>query len=273
MQSRFVFPAIAAMVAMAALASQAIHSPARADTPAPVDAPVDAEACKACHGPQGISKSPAIPNLAGQKAAYLENQLKAFRAKDRKNDFMNAIAGQLSDDDIHQLALYWSSLPATPVAADGTQQAQAAGPPFPSRMTLPAGFPAGFMVYQTEVGEGAITKRYANSLAWNAAKAGQPLPEGSILFQVNYKLEKDAKGQDVAGAVTGYTGMESRAGWGAAIPVLLRNGDWDYAAFGPDGARRDQLNQAVCLACHKPQEASSYVFTLDKLRAAAKGEK
>jgi hypothetical protein len=63
--------------------------------------------------------------------------------------------------------------------------------------------------------------------------------------------------------------MESRAGWGDAIPVLLRNGDWDYALFAPDGKRRDQLNQAPCLACHKPQEPNSYVFTMDKLRKAA----
>ena len=46
------------------------------------------------------------------------------------------------------------------------------------------------------------------------------------------------------------------------------HGDWDYALFGPDGKRRDQLNQAPCLACHKPQETNSFVFTLDKLRKA-----
>jgi cytochrome c553 len=56
------------------------------------------------------------PTSRGRKAGYLEAQLKAFKAKDRKNDFMNAIAGQLSDDDIHEFALYWSSLPATPAA-------------------------------------------------------------------------------------------------------------------------------------------------------------
>ncbi len=75
------------------------------------------EACKACHGPQGISRNPTFPNLAGQKAEYLEVQLKAFKAKDRKNDFMNAIAAQLSEGDIHDFALFWSSLPAAPADA------------------------------------------------------------------------------------------------------------------------------------------------------------
>jgi len=223
--------------------------------------PATVEACKACHGPQGISRNPTFPNLAGQKAEYLEVQLKAFKAKNRKNDYMNVIAGQLSDADIHSFAQFWSSLPATPAP-----ESASAGPAIPSRMTLPANFPAGFTVYQTQGEDGTTTRRYANSIAWKAAKAGQPLPVGSILIQVSYKPEK---GQEGPGTVQSYSAMESRTGWGNAIPVLLRNGDWDYALFGPDGKRRDQLNQAPCLACHKPQEANSYVFTMDELRKAA----
>lgn len=235
--------------------------------PVPIGAPVNAEACKACHGRQGISLNPTFPNLAGQKAGYLENQLKAFRAKDRKNDFMNAIAGQLSDTDIHQLALYWSSQPAAP-AADPHDALAKPGPAILSRMTMPATFPAGFVLYQTESQDATITKRFANQAAWKAAKAGQPLPDGSILVQESYTAEKDAGGKQVAGAVTGYAAMESLKGWGGSVPMLLRNGNWDYALFAPDRMRRDQLNQAPCLACHKPQEANSYVFTLSALKAA-----
>jgi cytochrome c553 len=216
--------------------------------------PTTVEACKACHGPQGISRNPTFPNLAGQKAQYLEVQLKAFKAKDRKNDFMNPIAAQLSEADIHEFALFWSSLPATPADAPPPS-----GPAVPSRMTLPANFPKGFTVYQTENEGDTITRRYANSVAWQAAKARQPLPSGSILLQVTYQ----------GGAIQSYSAMESRVGWGNAVPQLLRNGDWDYALFSADGARRDQLNQAPCLACHKPQEANSYVFTMDALRKAA----
>jgi cytochrome c553 len=229
--------------------------------------PATVDACKACHGPQGISRNPTFPNLAGQKAQYLEAQLKAFKSRDRKNDFMNAIASQLSDTDIPKFAQFWSSLPATP--APETAGAVPAGPAIPSRMTMPAKFPAGFTVYQTENEDGTITRRYANSIALKAAKAGQSLPNGSILFQVSYKAEKDSSGKEVAGAVQSYSAMESRAGWGNGIPLLLRNGDWDYAVFAPDGTRRDQLNQAPCMACHKPQEANSFVFTLEKLRKAA----
>ena len=63
--------------------------------------------------------------------------------------------------------------------------------------------------------------------------------------------------------------MEARAGWGAAVPALLRNGNWDYALFDANRVRNDRLNQAPCLACHKPQAASSFVFTLPALRERA----
>jgi len=244
------------LVSAVGLLIQPLHAQSR--PPSTVDA------CKACHGPQGISRNPTFPNLAGQKAGYLEAQLKAFKARDRKNDFMNAIAAQLNEADIHAFALFWSSLPAAPSA-----DTPPAGPAVPSRMTLPANFPMGFTAYQTESGEGTITKRFANSIAWKAAKTNQPLPSGSILLQVSYEAQKDAAGKEVAGAIQSYSAMESRAGWGNSVPLLLRNGDWDYALFSADGTRRDQLNQAPCLACHKPQEANSYVFTLDALRKAA----
>jgi len=35
--------------------------------------------CAACHGANGISVSDGIPNLAGQRATYLENQLRAWK--------------------------------------------------------------------------------------------------------------------------------------------------------------------------------------------------
>lgn len=70
-------------------------------------------ACLACHGQNGISAVPIYPNLAGQKAQYLESALKAYRSQDRKGGtaaIMWGMAGPLSDDDIANLAAYYSSL-------------------------------------------------------------------------------------------------------------------------------------------------------------------
>ena len=64
-------------------------------------------ACVACHGADGIGKAPQYPNLQGQKAAYTEKQLKAFRSGERKDSNMNALAKPLSDEDIANFAAYF----------------------------------------------------------------------------------------------------------------------------------------------------------------------
>ena len=74
---------------------------------------------------------------------YLVNQLTAFKSGERKNPFMAAIAGQLSDADIQVLASYWSQRPG----------AAGAAPPaiaqIRSQMVFPARFPQGFTLYET----------------------------------------------------------------------------------------------------------------------------
>lgn len=69
-----------------------------------------AAVCAGCHGAKGVSATPMFPNLAGQKAAYLEKQLKAFRSGTRKDPTMSGMAKPLSDADIANLAAYFSSL-------------------------------------------------------------------------------------------------------------------------------------------------------------------
>jgi cytochrome c553 len=66
--------------------------------------------CSACHGAAGISAIPMYPNLAGQKEAYLAQQLKHFRSGQRKNAVMGPMAMGLSDDDIANISAYYSSL-------------------------------------------------------------------------------------------------------------------------------------------------------------------
>lgn len=226
------------------------------------DVPAGVIACQACHGATGISAGGATPNLAGQKADYLAGQLAAFKRGERKHQVMQSIAGQLSDADMKSLAQYWSVQPAA--APEGHAPANAA---IHSRSVLPTDFPAGFTLYETDDSPdgGVITKRFANATAVRAVRAGQTLPSGAMLVSVTYKRQADGK----PGAVQGYSAMEARMGWGEAVPALLRNGDWDYALFDAAGARRDALNQAQCLACHRPQAADSYVFTIKALRAAA----
>ena len=72
-------------------------------------------ACSGCHSPRGLGNAPAsFPRLSGQHAAYIEKQLKAFRAGERVNDgeasTMRSISRGLSDSEIKALAAYIAGL-------------------------------------------------------------------------------------------------------------------------------------------------------------------
>ncbi len=72
--------------------------------------PPKASTCVACHGQHGISANEQWPNLAGQKREYLVEQLEAFRQGERKNPLMTPVSQMLSDQDIRELAAYFSAL-------------------------------------------------------------------------------------------------------------------------------------------------------------------
>ena len=94
---------IAAALCLALAASHAL-----AADPPPGRA--KAQACVPCHGQAGMSAAPDAPNLAGQPRMYLVSQLKAFRAGKRQHEVMSVIAKPLTDDDIDQLADWFSSI-------------------------------------------------------------------------------------------------------------------------------------------------------------------
>ena len=66
--------------------------------------------CAGCHGAKGVSAIPNYPNLAGQKEAYLLKQLKDFKSGTRNDPTMKAMVGALSDEDMANLAAYYSGL-------------------------------------------------------------------------------------------------------------------------------------------------------------------
>ena len=71
---------------------------------------VKAATCAGCHGPAGISSNPMWPNLAGQQPGYLVKQLKAFRDGTRSDPMMTPMASPLTDEDIANLAAYYTNL-------------------------------------------------------------------------------------------------------------------------------------------------------------------
>ena len=70
-----------------------------------------AQVCAACHGANGISTSDQFPILAGQYYDYLVQALHEYKDGARKNPIMGNMAAGLSDQDIKDLATYFSTLP------------------------------------------------------------------------------------------------------------------------------------------------------------------
>jgi len=67
-------------------------------------------ACALCHGVNGLSTLPNAPNLAGQQAIYVVEQLRNYRSGQRQNAVMNVIAKTLSDAEINHLGAWFSAI-------------------------------------------------------------------------------------------------------------------------------------------------------------------
>ena len=239
-----------------------------------------ATVCAACHGANGVSVSDTIPNLAAQRAGYIENQLKAFKDGSRKGGptspvaTMTAIATQLSADDIANVAAFFAAQPGAGASAKSEFLPHIAK----TGVTFPEGYQSTYTKYHTINFPATKQVRYyyGNPAAVKAAKANQSLPDGSVLFAEVYSAKVGADGQPVKGKdgyfepdkLLFYTAMARDKGWGKDIPEMLRNEDWNYAVFTTGKQQRPGVNQAECLACHKPLDKVSYTFTLKELAAA-----
>jgi cytochrome c553 len=69
--------------------------------------------CALCHGHNGVATLPNAPNLAGQQAIYVSEQLRNYRSGKRQNEVMNMIAKTLTDTEITQLAAWYGALKVT----------------------------------------------------------------------------------------------------------------------------------------------------------------
>ncbi len=77
-----------------------------------------AAVCSACHGADGNSSNGEWPKLAGQHATYLENQLHAYKSGERKNPIMAGQVAALSEQDMKDLAAYYSAQTLKPGVAN-----------------------------------------------------------------------------------------------------------------------------------------------------------
>lgn len=97
-------PFLLAAAVLAAAAGPAVAGDARAGRAKA------ATICQGCHGMDGLSKHPESPNIAGQIENYLAKTLHQYRSGERQNELMSIAAKELTDEEIANLAAYYSGI-------------------------------------------------------------------------------------------------------------------------------------------------------------------
>lgn len=72
-----------------------------------------AEVCASCHGADGNSQAPNFPKIGGQHRTYIAKALKDYKTGTRKDPIMAGMAAALSEEDIENLAFYYSKQSST----------------------------------------------------------------------------------------------------------------------------------------------------------------
>jgi cytochrome c553 len=75
-----------------------------------------------CHGLAGNSTIPNFPKLAGQGEAYILKQLQYFKSGERENAMMAGVASMLSDQDMEDIAAYYSIQTISENSAKGSEE-------------------------------------------------------------------------------------------------------------------------------------------------------
>jgi cytochrome c553 len=79
--------------------------------------------CANCHGMDGNSKLPEVPNLAGQNPVYMLEQIRKFFAGERRDEWMEPMIKQLSETERLNIAVFYSAMAVVPAtkltSADG----------------------------------------------------------------------------------------------------------------------------------------------------------
>jgi len=167
------------------------------------------QTCGSCHGPNGISVTPAVPHLAGQRSAYLFNELKGIQAGVRGDTVMNNQVKFLSDDALLKVSAYFASLdppqaaaanaasaPVDPVQAGKTAAAPCSGCHGESGVSTTPGMPslAGLDPKYTVAAMKAYKsgQRESELMKSMLASVTDPAADNIALY---YALQKPAKSQ------------------------------------------------------------------------------
>lgn len=162
----------------------------------------------------------------------------------------------------------------TAAGAAAMAVAQALVAPGPNRLKFPEGWDKGVMYATVDRPD---TKQYrefyTSADVVKAAREGRSIPDGTVITLAAYaarldadgKPVKDANGRFVKDKLVAVNSMQKSKGWGEDIPAAIRNGDWIYQSFTPDGQANEKANLAACYQCHLPFAKDDYLTNLAKL--------
>ena len=152
-----------------------------------------------------------------------------------------------------------------------TPSAQSGAMPKDGELAFPSGYTS-FPVFLSGVQKpDAVRDLYVNPVGAKT-QAGQAFPNGSTLVMEIYNAKKDAAGNFEKGAdgllikadLAKVFVMHKEAGWGANAPENLKNGDWIFSAFKPNGERLE-VDYTKCRSCHLPLgDSKDYVHRYDE---------
>jgi plastocyanin len=152
--------------------------------------------------------------------------------------------------------------------------AQATVPSGPNKLAFPDGWEKGEMYATVDRYDNKQYREfYASPEVVKAVREGKPIPYGAVLTLAAYaaKLDaagvpvKDASGRFVKDKLVAVNSMMKGQGFGADIPAAIRNGDWIYQSFTPDGKVNDKANLTACFQCHLPFAKDDYLTNMAKL--------
>lgn len=78
--------------------------------------------CRTCHGLDGVARIPVAPNIGGEPADYLAEQLRAFREGERVHEMMSVVARGLGDQQIADVAAWYAAHEATAALPEGASE-------------------------------------------------------------------------------------------------------------------------------------------------------
>jgi len=170
-----------------------------------------------------------------------------------------------------KLALFCATLFVAIVAAVAVR----AGP---DNVKFPVNYAKGVLYHTVDRADNKqFRELFVTKFAAEEAKAGRPLPSGTVITMVNYKAklgadgqpEKDGNGRFIkTDEIAAIAVMEKRMGWGAEYPADMRNGEWEYRVFKADGTVNDKAELKPCFTCHLQKVPNQdFVFTLAQIKA------